>query len=100
MLSSRTQIDSRRALLIFAWGASLICASIVSGRAGLGAALTGAFVLQATPSVWTAYKTKHPTGVATGTWTLVLGELSCWTAYGVHKSDPRLIVLGITGITA
>jgi hypothetical protein len=31
---------------------------------------------------------------------LVLGELSCWTTFGLHTSDLRLIVLGITGVTA
>jgi len=31
---------------------------------------------------------------------LILGELSCWLAFGLHKSDPRLITLGTTGVTA
>jgi hypothetical protein len=31
---------------------------------------------------------------------LILGELSWWTIFGVHKSDPRLITLGLTGVTA
>jgi hypothetical protein len=31
---------------------------------------------------------------------LILGELSCWTTFGLHRGDPRLIVLGITGVTA
>ncbi len=31
---------------------------------------------------------------------LILGELSCWTIFGVHKSDPRLVTLGFTGVTA
>ena len=100
MLSSRRQADCRCGVLIAAWAALLLCAYIMLGRAGLGAALTVAFIVQATPSVWTAYTAKYPTGIATGTWTLVLGELSCWTAYGIHKSDQRLVALGITGITA
>lgn len=31
---------------------------------------------------------------------LVLGELSCWAIFGVHKSDPRLMILGSTGVAA
>src|SRR5262249_20879649 len=35
-----------------------------------------------------------------GTWMLILSELTCWMIFGVHKSDPRLITLGVTGVTA
>jgi hypothetical protein len=31
---------------------------------------------------------------------LILGELSCWLAYGLYRSDPRLVVLGVGGVTA
>jgi len=31
---------------------------------------------------------------------LILGELSCWATFGVHKSDPRLVILGFTGVAA
>ena len=31
---------------------------------------------------------------------LILGELSCWTVFGLHKADPRLITLGFTGLVA
>jgi hypothetical protein len=45
-------------------------------------------------------RTDRPTGISCGTWSLILGELSCWTVFGIHKPDPRLIVLGFTGIRA
>jgi uncharacterized protein with PQ loop repeat len=73
---------------------------VLAGRAGLGTLLTAAFILQVTPSIWTAYRTDHPTGVSRGTWLLILGELSCWTIFGLHASDPRLLTLGLTGVTA
>src|SRR4029453_13180752 len=41
-----------------------------------------------------------PTGVAAGTWLLVLGELSCWTIFGLYQGDLRLLTLGVTGVTA
>ena len=35
-----------------------------------------------------------------GTWLLILGELLCWGVFGIHEADPRLIVLGATGVVA
>jgi hypothetical protein len=39
-------------------------------------------------------------GICSGTWLLILGELSCWPIFGRHESDPRLITLSLTGVTA
>jgi uncharacterized protein with PQ loop repeat len=100
MLALRGQAKARPAVLISAWAALLTAAFTVAGRTGLGTLLTAAFVLQVTPSIWTAYRTEHPTGISQGTWILIFGELSCWTAFGVHKSDPRLVILGFTGVAA
>jgi uncharacterized protein with PQ loop repeat len=100
MLARRGQASARPAALVGAWVALLAAASTVAGRAGLGTLLTAAFVLQVTPSIWTAYRTARPTGVSQGTWLLILGELSCWATFGLHKSDPRLVVLGWTGVAA
>jgi len=90
----------RPALLVGTWAALLIAGYGLAGRTGLGTLLTAAFLLQVTPSIWTAYRTARPTGVSSGTWLLILGELSCWLTFGLHKSDPRLITLGATGVTA
>jgi uncharacterized protein with PQ loop repeat len=100
MLALRGRARLRPALLIFAWAALLAAALGVAGRAGLGTLLTAGFVLQITPPIWTAYRTKYPTGISPGTWLLIFGELAIWAIYGVHKSDPRLTVLGFTGVAA
>jgi uncharacterized protein with PQ loop repeat len=101
MLARRGAGARRRpAALAAAWAALLILAAGLSGRAGLGTVLTVAFLLQVTPSVWTAFRAADTTGVAAGTWLLIFGELLCWGVFGVHESDPRLIVLGATGVTA
>jgi hypothetical protein len=100
MLAVRGQARARSAVLIGAWATLLAAAAAVAGRAGLGTLLTAAFILQVSPSIWTAYRTAHPTGASQGTWTRILGELSCWTIFGVHRSDPRLLTLGPTGVTA
>jgi hypothetical protein len=72
----------------------------VSGRTGLGSALAVAFLLQVTPSVWTVYRSRDTAGVSRGTWLLILGELLCWGVFGIHEADPRLIMLGATGVAA
>ena len=100
MLTRREQARPRPSILISTWAAMLITAYSVAGRTGLGTLLTAAFLLQVTPSIWTAYRTPRPTGVSPGTWQLILGELSCWLIFGLHKSDPRLITLGASGVTA
>jgi hypothetical protein len=101
VLLPRRGVQFRRSTtLTLAWAAALITAAGVFGRAGLGTALTVAFLLQVTPSVWTAYRAEHTTGISTGTWLLILGELLCWGTFGIYEADPRLIVLGATGVTA
>ena len=100
MLARRGRATAQPAVLISVWVALLAVAFAVAGRSGLGTLLTAAFVVQVTPSVWTAYRTARPTGISPGTWLLILGELSCWTVFGVHKSDPRLMILGFTGVAA
>jgi hypothetical protein len=100
MLTRRGQARPRPAVLISTWAATLLAAYSLADRTGLGALLTAAFILQVTPSIWTAYRTAHPTAVSAGTWLLIFGELTCWLIFGLHKSDPRLITLAATGVTA
>jgi hypothetical protein len=98
MLIRRRPPGPRPAALIAAWAITLAAAGVAAGRGGLGALLTAAFLPQVTPSLWTAYRTGRPTGISSGTWLLILGELSCWMIFGLHASDPRLITLGASGI--
>jgi uncharacterized protein with PQ loop repeat len=100
LLSIRGRARPRPAILIGTWAVMLVAAYLILGRTGLGALLTAAFAVQVAPSLWTAYRTEHPTGISSGTWLLILGELTCWLTFGLHKSDPRLITLGLTGVTA
>ncbi len=100
MLTRRGKAEPRSAALIAGWAALLAAGAALFGRAGLGTLLTAAFAVQVAPSIWTAYRTARPTGVSWATWLLILGELSCWLAYGVHESDPRLTVLGVLGVAA
>jgi uncharacterized protein with PQ loop repeat len=98
LLLRRRPLETRPAALIIAWAITLAAAGATAGRAGLGTLLTAAFLLQVTPSLWTAYRTPRPTGISSGTWLLILGELTCWLTFGLHTADPRLITLGTSGI--
>jgi hypothetical protein len=100
LLARRGCASWRAAVWIIAWVALLAAAAVVAGRVGLGTLLTVAFLLQVIPSLATAYRTARPSGISAGTWLLILGELSCWTIFGLHELDPRLIALGLTGVTA
>jgi hypothetical protein len=100
MLSLRAELRPRSLAAVVSWAALLVATFALAGRAGLGTLLTGAFILQVTPSIWTAYRTARPTGISRGTWALILAELSCWLAFGLHQSDPRLVVLGCSGVAA
>ena len=46
------------------------------------------------------YRSEDTAGVSRGTWLLIFGELLCWGVFGIHEADPRLIVLGATGVAA
>ena len=98
LLLRRRRPGPRPAALITAWAITLAAVGLAAGRPGLGTLLTAAFLLQVMPSLWTAYRTPRPTGISSGTWLLILGELTCWLTFGLHTGDPRLITLGTSGI--
>jgi uncharacterized protein with PQ loop repeat len=100
VLARRGGVRLRPAIAVAGWTALLVLAWALAGHAGIGTALTASFILQVTPSVWTAYRTHRPTGISAGTWLLILAELLCWGVFGLYESDPRLTVLGGTGVTA
>jgi hypothetical protein len=87
-------------MLASLWAVVLLTATAVSGRTGLGSALAIAFAVQVTPSVWMVYRSRDTAGVSCGTWLLIFGELLCWGVFGIHQADPRLIMLGATGVVA
>jgi uncharacterized protein with PQ loop repeat len=100
LLASCGPVPRRSAAVTAGWAALLALSWALAGRTGIGTALTVSFVLQVAPSVWTAWRTRNPTGISRGTWLLVLAELLCWALYGPHVADPRLTVLGCTGVVA
>jgi hypothetical protein len=97
MLNRRHTMTRRSWVIIGTWTIVLSVAASVDRRL-LGATLTGAFLIQVIPAVTTAYRTRHPTGIAPGTWRLILAEVSCWATFGIAKRDGPLITLGTTGV--
>jgi uncharacterized protein with PQ loop repeat len=100
LLARRGRVPPRSVAVAAGWAAALALSWAIAGPAGIGTALTASFALQVAPSVWTAWRTRHPTGISRATWLLVLAELLCWALYGPHVADPRLTVLGCTGVAA
>ena len=100
MLVRRGALNRSAIGWIATWAGLLVIAAMIGGRIGLGTLLAAASIVQVTPSLWTAYRTPHPTGISQGTWALVFGELSCWFVFGLWKTDGRLITLGATGVVA
>jgi hypothetical protein len=77
------------------WAVFLAAAGLVGGWPGLGLVLGVSFGVQATPSVWTAFRTWAPKGISTGTWKLILIEGLLWTVYGAGHGDRAIVVFGI-----
>jgi hypothetical protein len=90
----------RRTWVLIGIWALLLGAAAAAGRRLLGALLTAAFLVQIVPAVSTAYRTRLPTGIARGTWLLILAETSCWALFGTAKGDVPLVVLGATGVVS
>jgi hypothetical protein len=99
-LTRRRRVRPLQLALVGCWAATLAAAYDLAAGSGLGTLLAAAFAVQVAPSLWTAYRTAHPTGVSAGTWALILGELACFLVFGLHESDPRLTALGVTGVMA
>jgi uncharacterized protein with PQ loop repeat len=100
LLAGKQKVLPHSPVVIGVWTAALAAAGCLSGRVGLGTLLTAGFVVQVAPSLRAAYRTARPSGISAGTWALILGELACFLAYGLHESDPRLVALGSTGVAA
>ena len=80
-----------------AWGVLLVAAAVLGGWPALGALLPLAYAVQLAPSVWAAYRTSAPTGIAGGTWVMIGVESALWSVYGVAEQDAALAFLGVSG---
>jgi hypothetical protein len=97
MLNRRNPLPNRNLAVIAIWTCTLATAAGLDRRL-LSALLAGAFQGQVVPAVVAAYRSAHPSGIARGTWLLILAELSCWAAFGAAKRDASLFVVGASGV--
>ncbi len=101
LLIGRTGRSILRAISLGSlWALALAAAGLVGGWQGLGLVLGVSFGVQATPSIWTAFNTRAPRGISSGTWQLILIEGVLWGVYGVGYSDRAVVLYGILSTIA
>lgn len=83
-----------------AWAATLGTVAAVGGWSTLGLVLSLSYVVQVSPSLWTAYRTPTPSGVSAGTWWIGLGEASMWAIYGRAYGDLPVTTFAGVALTA
>jgi uncharacterized protein with PQ loop repeat len=83
-----------------AWIVVMALAVQFAGIAGLGVVLGPAYAVQTAPSIWTAYRTYAPSGVAAATWALVGVEAVLWGVYGVAHHDVGITAFAVVGSVA
>ena len=82
------------------WAVTLGVAGVVGGPQILAATLAGAYAVQVTPALWTAWVTPAPTGVASATWGLIGLEGALWGIYGISHADPATSSFAVIAVLA
>ena len=83
-----------------AWVVVMVATALVAGVGGLGVVLGLAYAVQTAPSIWTAYRTHAPSGVAAATWALIGVEAALWGVYGIVHGDPAISAFAVIGSVA
>ncbi len=82
------------------WTAVFVLAYATAGFGGFGAVLAVAFVIQVTPSLWTAYREPNPVGSSITTWYLGMTDGVLWAAYGTLEHDGPVALYGLIALTS
>jgi uncharacterized protein with PQ loop repeat len=82
------------------WATTLIAVAVAGGWSALGIVLGLSHAVQAAPSVWTAYRTPAPRGIAPGTWAIGLVEGLLWGYYGWFYADVPLMLFAVVATIA
>lgn len=91
-----TRTDDRRWVgASAAYGLVLTIVVLLWGWAGLGMALALTPIVQLTPGVIAAYRTRVPSGVSPVTWGLMVAEAMMWGGFGWITGDLPLIGYGV-----
>lgn len=91
---------TRRDLALGGGWTVVVAATAAAGPTALTLVLAATVVVCCGPTVWSAYRTRHPDGISPLTWLLAVADASSWGAYGVVVRSPALelyaVVMGIT----
>jgi hypothetical protein len=79
-----------------AWFGCVGGAAFVGGWVLVGTVLGLSSGLQAAPSIWAAYRSRRPVGIAPSLWVIGLAQAVLWGYYGWANADFALVVYGIT----
>lgn len=73
--------------------------AIAGGWEVLGIALGLSYGVVTAPSVWTAYRTADPSGIAPLTWWIGAVEALLWGSFGWYHADRGIITFMVVGVT-
>lgn len=95
----RTGRSLRKAVLFSAaWAALLASIPVLWGWTQLGVVLGLSYGVMLAPSIWTAYRTTDPSGIAPGTWWIGILEAVLWGIYGVFNANPGIVTFGVVAL--
>jgi len=80
--------------------AVLLGGALLAGQDSAAVLLALAYVGEAAPAVWCAYRSPAPTGIARLTWVLIGMEATLWGVYGASHRDPANLTFGLIGSSA
>lgn len=101
VLLVRAGVETSTAIVAGAvWGATLVAVAAVGGWPALGIVLGLSHAVQAAPSVWTAYRSPTPRGIAPSTWAIALVEGLLWGYYGWFYADVPLVLFAVVASIA
>jgi len=83
-----------------AWAGTLTVVTTSFGWAALGLLLSIAYAIQMAPCVWSAFRSRRPTGIAPMTWTFYAAEATLWCVYAVVHGDRPILCYGLIGATS
>ena len=69
-----------------------------AGWEALGVALGLSYGVMLSPSVWTGFKTRDPSGISPATWWIGLFEAMLWGYYGLYNAAAGMVTFGIVGV--
>lgn len=79
-----------------AWFCCVAGAASIGGWVLVGTVLGLSSGLQAAPSIWAAYRSNRPVGIAPSLWIIGLAQALLWGYYGWANADLALVLYGTT----